>query len=267
MLPAMPLRRVPPLPVALALVAAALVVGVALFLPGKVQADEFNLKTYITVDQPVQIPGATLQPNVKYVFRRLSPDSGLNHVVRVMNADETKVIATFFAISDQRLDPPDQTILTFYETAAGYARPVRSWFYPGRTIGLEFLYPKAKMADINAHLIGTQPAAVQTAAVETQSTVPQSSDENTIAQDQDTEAQVQPEPLAEVTPQLLTPPVLTPVTPEEPEATAPATDQETAMTEQNNTTPTELPRTAGELPLLAVFGLAAISLRKSLRRG
>src|SRR5215471_7765864 len=173
----------------LLLIAAALVIGVAVLVPARVQGDEFNLKTYITVNQPVQVPGATLLPDVKYVFRRLSPDSGLNHVVRVMNADETKVIATFFAISDQRLEPADHTILTFYETAPGYARPIRSWFYPGRTIGLEFLYPKSKMKDIDAHLIGTQRATIQTAAVETQSTLPQSSEENAIAQNTEPEVQ------------------------------------------------------------------------------
>ena len=91
--------------VRLALWTAAIALIAVLFLPAVSRADEFNLKTYITVNQPVQVPGAVLQPDVKYVFRRVGAESGTNHLVRVLNADETKVLTTFFAISDQRLEP------------------------------------------------------------------------------------------------------------------------------------------------------------------
>src|SRR3954462_12529715 len=97
----------------LSLVAAALTVAAVMFLPASVHGDEFNLKTYITVNQPFQVPGAVLQPNVRYVLRRLDANAGTNHVVRVLNEDETQVIATFFGISDVRLEPADDTILTF----------------------------------------------------------------------------------------------------------------------------------------------------------
>src|SRR5437868_10584802 len=134
----------------LSLVAAALTVAAVLFAPAITQADEFNLKTYITVSQPFQVPGAVLQPNVKYVLRRADANGDL-HVLRVLNADETEVLSTFFAVSDQRMEPADDTVITFYETAPGYAKPIHEWFYPGRVIGYEFIYPKDKMADINAH--------------------------------------------------------------------------------------------------------------------
>jgi len=148
----------------LSLVAAALTVAAVLFLPAMLHGDEFNLKTYITVNQPFQVPGAVLQPNVKYVLRRLDANAGTNHVVRILNADETQVISTFFGISDVRLEPADDTILTFYETAPGYPKPVHSWFYPGRTIGLEFIYPKETRAEITAHMHGAEAATVLTAA-------------------------------------------------------------------------------------------------------
>src|SRR5262249_34884819 len=143
--------------------------------------DESDFKTYITVDKPVQVPGALLEPNVKYTFTRLGVESGRNLIVRVENADQTKVISSFMAISDERLQPADGTILTFYETEAGYAKPVRSWFYPGRQIGLQFIYPKAKMTEITAHLIGTHPGEVQTAQVQTQSVVTEPEQEQTQA--------------------------------------------------------------------------------------
>src|SRR5438045_9784809 len=64
----------------LSLVAAALTVAAVLFLPAMLHGDEFNLKTYITVSQPFQVPGEVLQPNVKYVLRRLDAIAGTDHL-------------------------------------------------------------------------------------------------------------------------------------------------------------------------------------------
>src|SRR5690348_13594146 len=110
----------------LSLVAAALVITAVLAGPAALHADEWNLKTYITVSQPFQVPGAVLEPNTKYVLRRLDGNAGTNHVVRIMSADEKKVLTTFQAISDYRLEPTDETVLTFMEVAAGYPKPVKS---------------------------------------------------------------------------------------------------------------------------------------------
>src|SRR5689334_21243985 len=128
----------------LSFVAAALLITAVVAGPSVLHGDEWNLKTYISVNQPFQVPGAVLEPNTKYVLRRLDGNAGTNHVVRVMNADETKVLTTFMAISESRLEPADNTVLTFMETAPGYPKPVKSWFYPGRLDGLEFLYSKEK---------------------------------------------------------------------------------------------------------------------------
>src|SRR5262245_22315256 len=91
----------------LSLVAVMLVAVAILAGPAVLHGDEWNLKTYITVSQPFQVPGAVLEPNTKYVIRRLDGNAGTDHVVRVMNADETKVLTTFMAISDLRLEPTD----------------------------------------------------------------------------------------------------------------------------------------------------------------
>src|SRR5262245_16294821 len=166
------IRRLP-------LVAAALVVTAILAGPSVFHADEWNLKTYITVNQPFQVPGAVLEPNTKYVLRRLDGNAGTNHVVRVMNADETKVLTTFMAISDSRLEPADKTVLTFIEVAPGYPKPVKSWFYPGRVNGLEFLYSKEQKAEIAAHAPGA--AEVQTARLEeTETLTPQEPEATTM---------------------------------------------------------------------------------------
>src|SRR5436190_17183682 len=95
----------------LSLTTAVLVMAAVLLLPVTTKADEFDLKTFLTFSQPVQVPGAVLQPNVKYVLKR-ADRNGDNHVLRVMNAEENKVISTFFAISDERLEPADNTVIT-----------------------------------------------------------------------------------------------------------------------------------------------------------
>ena len=228
------------------LATASLVLAYLLCLPTPSRADEFNLKTYITVSQPVRVPGAILEPDVKYVFRRLGADAGMNNVVRVLNADETKVIATFFAISDQRLEPADHTVLTFYETVAGAPKPIRSWFYPGRTIGFEFLYPKKEMREITAHLKGKEPVEVQSAQYEKETYSPQPTEEA---------VQPQPQQSAQST------------VPEVQRATPPEAEQNnTTVTPPSSEVPAELPRTAGELPLIGLIGLAALGLRRLLGR-
>jgi len=256
----------------LSLLAAALAAAVVFVLPSAViQADEFNLLTYITVSQPVQVPGAVLQPNTKYVLRRLDSTSGLNHVVRVLNEDQSQVIATFYAVSDYRLEPTGDTVLTFMETAPGYPRPVRSWFYPGRVDGMEFMYSSKERAEIASHAPGSMKAEVQTASV-TNETAPAPATDITPAPAMD-------ETAAAVTPDN------TSVMPENTdngenaqaaasqEAT-PAIDQAPANQEaapamastSDTDTGRELPHTAGELPLLGLIGLASLGLRQALRR-
>src|SRR5262245_30050111 len=238
------IRRLP-------LVAAALVVTAILAGPSVFHADEWNLKTYITVNQPFQVPGAVLEPNTKYVLRRLDGNAGTNHVVRVMNADETKVLTTFMAISDSRLEPTDDTVLTFIETASGYPKPVKSWFYPGRLDGLEFLYSKEEKAEIAAHAPGAQPAQVQTAAVEESETLtPQAPEVTTTPAPTEEQTQVDREKPSEVTPSEATP------------AESAQPEEAPASTGSHES----LPATGSELPMLALLGLSFLGLGRALRR-
>jgi hypothetical protein len=243
------------------LVAAALVVTAILAGPSVFHADEWNLKTYITVNQPFQVPGAVLEPNTKYVLRRLDGNAGTNHVVRVMNADETKVLTTFMAISDSRLEPADDTVLTFIETAAGYPKPVKSWFYPGRLDGLEFLYSKKEKAEIAAHAPGAQPA-VQTAELEeTETFTPQVPEATTMPAPVEDQIEVEREKPADVTPSEEV--TLAPTTEEE-HVMAP---EEAAQPEEAPATSSEsLPATGSELPILALLGLSFLGLGRALKR-
>jgi len=118
--------------------AAALVVCVA---PGA-RADEFNKKTILTFSGPVQIPGATLAQGT-YVFK-LADLQGNRHVVQVFDKDEKKIYGTILAIPDQKLEPSDKPVVLFAERPAGTPQAIRAWFYPGETIGNEFVYPKSQ---------------------------------------------------------------------------------------------------------------------------
>jgi len=111
----------------------------ACLAPG-VRADEWNKKTILTFSGPVQIPGATLVAGT-YVFK-LADLASNRHVVQVFDKEEKKIYATILAIPDQKLDPSDKPVVMFAERPAGVPQAVKAWFYPGETIGNEFVYPK-----------------------------------------------------------------------------------------------------------------------------
>jgi hypothetical protein len=155
--------------------AAALTIAVA---PGA-RADEWNKKTILTFSGPVQIPGATL-PAGSYVFK-LADIAGNRHVVQVFDKDEKKIYTTMLAIPNQRLEPSDKPIILFSERAAGSPQAVKVWYYPGDTIGNEFVYPKSQAMKIakethsrvlamnddskSANTAGEIPVEMKTAAV------------------------------------------------------------------------------------------------------
>jgi hypothetical protein len=122
--------------------AAALTAAIA---PGA-RADEWNKKTILTFSGPVQIPGATL-PAGSYVFK-LADIPGNRHVVQVFDKAETKIFTTLLAVPNQRLEPTDKPIILFSERASGSPQAVKVWFYPGETIGNEFVYPRSQAMKI-----------------------------------------------------------------------------------------------------------------------
>jgi len=128
--------------VALVVIAAVLPV---LFAP-QARADDYNKKTVMTITEPIQVPGAVLQPGT-YVIKLVNSVSD-RHIVRIMNADETKVIATILAINNYRLKPTDNSKFSFYEEPAGQPQALRAWFYPGDQFGQELVYPKQSAMQI-----------------------------------------------------------------------------------------------------------------------
>ena len=117
----------------------------AVIAPGA-RADEWNKKTILTFSGPVQIPGATL-PAGSYVFK-LADIPGNRHVVQVFDKDEKKIYTTMLAVPNQRSEPSDKPIILFSERATGSPQAVKVWYYPGETIGNEFVYPKSQAMKI-----------------------------------------------------------------------------------------------------------------------
>ena len=100
-------------------------------------------RTEFTFNQPVELPGTTLPPGT-YVFRFADSTSG-RKVMHVQAKDaSSKNYGLFMTISAQRAQPSDDAELRFLETPAGQPAAVKTWWYPGNTIGREFIYPKAQ---------------------------------------------------------------------------------------------------------------------------
>jgi len=116
------------------------IIAVAMFITlsaSNAKADEWDKKTIVTFDQPVEIPGMVL-PAGTYVFRRASSTDP--NVVRISGKDEKHVYATLLTIPDYRMNPADKTVITFEERDNSAPRAIKSWFYPGDTSAEEFVY-------------------------------------------------------------------------------------------------------------------------------
>jgi len=118
-------------------------------LSGSAPAQSWNKKTTVTFKVPVEIPGAGAQvlPPGSYVFKLVDSISDRN-IVQILSKDELHVYATILAIPNFRLKATDKTVMTFAERAAGQPQAIRAWFYPGELWGQEFVYPKTKAVEL-----------------------------------------------------------------------------------------------------------------------
>lgn len=246
--------------------------------PPAVQGDDWNLKTIFTVSHTFAVPGKVLEPNTKYVMRLLDLGSTRN-VVQIFNEDQSELYTTFMGVSDYRLEPADTTIFEFIEVDAGYPKPIRSWFYPGRLNGLEFIYPKDQAMDIVAHsrqgvltaegrvrlhdLNTIEIAAIdpddvvattitRTASVETESEEFVTDTDVTREKPTDLES-------SEIDTEVDTPEV------SEPAAVQEDTDMDDDSAVDEDTEET-LPATAGELPLVGLLGALCLGVGLTVRR-
>jgi hypothetical protein len=199
--------------------------------------DNWNQKTILTFNEPVEVPGVVLPPGT-YVFK-LADNLTDRNIVQVFNKEENHLIATFLAIPDYRFDTTPKTAITFEERSQGSPHAIKAWFYPGDTFGHEFVYPASRATEMAT---ATQPEAPST---------PPAMAESVTKPEEPVEAQA-PEPApsenetqsAEVQPQM---------TPSEPSAPTQPAEQ--------------LPKTASPLPWLLLIGTVSLFVSLAFRIG
>ena len=258
---------------------AALTAVLVSLAPPPTVADEYDKKTVVTFDQPTEVPGIVLQPG-KYVIKLLNSSSN-RHIAEIMNEKMDHLYALTFTAAAERINRGDKNILTFYEGANGQPQALRRWFWPGETIGQEFVYPKDQAARIAA-------ATNQTVAVGSLPTVKESGQSLTPDNSKGLTLQSQDESKPAVTPltartdeaEAAPPPVVIaqntpPQTPRAQTAQAADTTQSDSPAVSSDAissdtkSDTTLPQTASNLPLIGAIGivsLAAALLMVSIRR-
>jgi len=250
-----------PISLRLAVLLAGLAFVLFLTVPST-RADEWNLETKITPDHQIEVPGAVLDANTTYVIALM--DSPYERkVVRVYNQDRSQMLSQFIAISAEKLQPVDDTTFEFMEVPAGHPVPVEKWFYPGRRIGLEFLYSpqdRDKFASYWREQGTERVATVEQPAANTeeQNTVDQAQVETQAPANDQVENQAPANDQAAIEEQKTDQDTLR-SKPAEPEAPQIAQNTEPSPRE-------ELPRTAGELELYGLIGALSTALGVSLRR-
>jgi hypothetical protein len=123
-------------------------IALAAFIAPAAQAQdtaEVRRLTILSFSEPVQLPGKTLAAG-KYRFEMADVNNAA-HTVRVLSEDGKTVIGTFHTIPStqpQRDLRNQDSLVMFSERPAGQPQAAREWYYPGRSIGEEFVYPRAQ---------------------------------------------------------------------------------------------------------------------------
>ncbi len=214
----------------------------ALFAVTAAIAGEWDKMTTVTFSQPVELPGVVL-PAGTYVFV-LADSPTSRHVVRVFNKEQNHLFGTFLALPNVRLMPTSDTVLRFHERPRNAPEALRAWFYPGDSWGHEFVYPKAKAAELaKAENIPVLSADVRPA---------------------EKPEELMQAPVVAVTPENKEVEVAQ-VVQAPPQRPAPVAAAAPVVTPAAEPVATELPKTGSSLPLVALMGLFSLALAGAFR--
>jgi hypothetical protein len=213
-------------------------------------------RTEFTFNTPVELPGVTLPPGT-YVFRFADATTGKN-VMQVLAKDSTnKPYGLFLTISAQRPKAADEAELRFMETPAGAPAAVKTWWYPGRTIGREFIYPKSQARRLahatNTTVLTTQAENVTTEQMKTADLayVSPSGQETPLTDDQLVAAAQNTAPVG-------TSGASASMSNSASTTNYDQTPVRVGQSASNNTGRTRLPRTSTVLPLIGILGLSSL---------
>ena len=110
-----------------------------------VRASEFDQATKFTFNQPVEIPGQVL-PAGTYWFTVIA-GFDLN-VVQIYNSDWSKLVASVQTNASEIPMSTGDTVVTLAQRPSEQRAALVSWFYPGRTIGHQFIYSKQEQREL-----------------------------------------------------------------------------------------------------------------------
>lgn len=213
------------------------------------KADEWNKATKVTFADSVQVPGKVL-PAGTYYFKLLN-NPGDRHIVQIFNEDRSSLVTTIFAVPSTRIEPAGKTVITFAERPADQPEALEAWFYPGDTVGQEFVYPAAEaelLSRLNHREVpstGSEEAyPTDNSSASTGAPAASTSSEPVTAQHSAAQTQ-ESAPATSSTP-------------------APSSSQPETMLQK-----TQLPQTASSLPVIGLVGFflfgVAVALRFALR--
>jgi hypothetical protein len=208
----------------LALGAFATLLGVA-STPAYAQSDREN--STFSVTEPIDVGAFTLPPGT-YLIKVVLLESNRN-MIQVTNVDQTKVFASVLATphpirADEEIP---STRYTYYATATGQPKALRTWFPRDTSNGQDIIYPKRRAMELAAA------AKVPVIAIP----------------DEVKEAEYKSVPLTIVTPERQVKPY---------EAPAPTLVAEAPPLKQ-------MPKTASHVPLFAALGLLSLGGAFGLR--
>src|SRR4051812_4809747 len=104
-------------------------------------ADPWNMKTIITLDQSMRVPGATLKPDT-YVFELADPETSRD-VVNIRRMSDNKLVASALVRPIVRNTDDHGLALEVAMPGTTDIPMLKGWLYPGLGGGREFMYQKA----------------------------------------------------------------------------------------------------------------------------
>lgn len=105
----------------------------------KAKASEWNKKTVVTFNEPVEIPGKVLTPGT-YIFS-LSQTLSDRHIVQIWSGNGEHLIAAVITDPIERRHPAPDVIVQLEKRGAYTPEAIKDWFYPGDFEGEQFVYP------------------------------------------------------------------------------------------------------------------------------
>ena len=104
------------------------------------QADKWDKKTALTINEPLQVPSCctpdhtvTLQPG-EYVMVLVDSLSD-RHIVRILDKDGSTSSPQSWPYRTIACQPTGKTVFQYWEVPAGQPVALRAWFYPATTSG------------------------------------------------------------------------------------------------------------------------------------